>query len=159
MARVLLIMLAAVACCGGTQHTQVQEAPIEQGGGHGGEGLPPDEIGDAGGTQSTVVFPDASAPPGIGPTSLDTVDAGAAATTGFVARADGLTEKDCTDLVLGYAKLTAKEKKGAAPARADIAKDAVYGPMLNDCGASTTKKQQKCALAAKTSAAWKKCLE
>jgi hypothetical protein len=60
---------------------------------------------------------------------------------------------------MSFAKLSAKEKHGTAPAAADIAKDPIYGPMLTECGASTTKKQQKCALTARTSAGWKKCME
>jgi hypothetical protein len=159
MQRAIFLMVLA-ASCGGSQHTQVPEVPIEQGGGHTSD-LPPDEVGDAGGTTSSLVLPDASAPPGVGPQSLDvTADAGTTPTpVGFVQRTGGLSEKECTDVVLAFAKLTAREKHATAPAAADLGKDPIYGPMVLECGNSTTKKQQKCTATARTSAAWKKCME
>jgi len=162
MKRVILIF-ALVACGGATHnHQKVDEIPIENGGGLSGT-LPPDEMGDASIVVSNAALPDSSAPPGVGPQSLDvqsSSDAGAASTSsGFVQKAGGLTQKECTDVVMVFAKATAKESKQTAPSAADLSKDAIYGPMINDCGQSTTKKQQKCAMTAKTSAGWKKCME
>ena len=159
MKRVALVFVLA-ACGGSTQHSKVEEVPIEQGGGGGGS-LPPDEVGDSG-SSSTVAIPTGTAPPGVGPQSLDVQqDAGSAQPTAphFVQRTGGLTEKECTDAVMVYAKLYSKENKTTAPAAADLSKDATYGQMLADCGQSTTKKQKTCAMATRTSAAWKKCME
>ena len=156
------LFFALVACGGSTQHTKVDEVPIDQGGGGGGSGLPPDEMGDAGIVTSNAAVPDGSAPPGVGPQSLDVQpDAGGSTSTptGFVQRQGGLTQKECTDVVLVFAKATAKEGKQTAPTAADLAGHAIYGPMINECGQNTTKKQQKCAMAVKSSAAWKKCME
>jgi hypothetical protein len=159
MKRVVLILVVA-ACGGAVHHAKVEEVPIEQGGGGG----PTFEGGDSGAT-SVVVVPDGSAPPGVGPQSLDVQqDAGASTTTTtttpqFVQRTGGLTQKECTDIVMLFAKALSKENKSTAPAATDIPKDPVLGQMLADCGQSTTKKQQKCALAAHTSAGWKKCME
>ena len=157
-----ILFFVLCACGGSTQHTKVEEVPIEQGGG-GSSSLPPDEMADASIVTTTSVIPDGSAPPGVGPQSLDvqaSADAGASSTpTGFVQRTGGLTQKECSDVVLVFAKLTAKESKQTAPSAADLAKDAIYGPMINECGQNTTKKQQKCAMTAKSSAGWKKCME
>ena len=113
-------------------------------------------------TSNAAAVPDGSAPPGVGPQSLDVqpADAGSASTTtGFVQRQGGLTQKECTDVVLVFAKATAKESKQTAPAAADLSSHAIYGPMIVECGQNTTKKQHKCAMATKSSAAWKKCME
>ena len=158
---IVLLALAASACGGGTQHTPVQEVPVDQES-HGSSELPPDEIGGDAGTTTTAVPPDQSPPPGVGPQSLDTqatAAADAGAPQGFVQRQGGLTEKECTDVVLALAKLTAREKHTAAPTAADVQKDAMLTGLVNDCGAQTTKKQQKCGLAARTAGAWKKCME
>jgi hypothetical protein len=120
-------------------------------------------MADAGIVTSTVVVPDGSAPPGVGPQSLDvqaSADAGSStASAGFVQRQGGLTQKECTDVVLQFAKLTAKEGKTTPPSATDLPQHAIFGPMINECGQTTTKKQQKCAAAARTTAAWKKCME
>jgi hypothetical protein len=152
------LFLAVLTACGGSQHTQVQEVPIDlDGGGRSTSDLPPDEVS---GTGTSVALPDGSAPPGVGPQSLDTQpDAGLPAPQGFVQRQGGLSEKECTDMVLAFAKLSAKEKHATAPVAADLDKDPVLANMITDCGASTTKKQQKCALASRTSGGWKKCME
>lgn len=161
----ILCLVPLAVGCGGGGHTQVPEVPIDQGGGHtGGSELPPDEVGDAGSGISTVALPDGGPPPGVGPQPLDTgttVDAGTTDTSSatFVHHQGGLTEKECTDMVLAFAKLTAREKHNPAPTAADVGKDAVYGQMIIDCGATTTKKQQRCTTVAHTSAAWKKCME
>jgi hypothetical protein len=161
---ILLVALAA-ACGGGTQHSQVQEVPIDQGGGGGGSSsLPPDEVGDAGGVNS-VALPDGGPPPGVGPQPLEgsgQTDAGGDSTASagaFVHRPNGLTEKECTDMVLTFAKASAREKHNPTPTAADLGKDPIFSQMVVDCGASTTKKQQKCAMRVQTSAAWKKCME
>jgi hypothetical protein len=165
MKRVVFVSVLVLAACGGsTQHAKVEEVPLLDDGGAGGGGsLPPDEMGDAGTTTSTGPVPTGTAPPGVGPQSLDAQpDAGttqAAATPHFVQRTGGLTEKECTDAVMTFAKLASKENKSTAPAATDLPKDPVYGQMLADCGQQTTKKQKTCAMAARTSAAWKKCLE
>jgi hypothetical protein len=159
MKRVVLIFVLA-ACGGSTQHSKVEEVPIENAG--GGGSLPPDEMGDSGSSGNTVAIPSGTAPPGVGPQSLDVQqqDAGSASTAPhFVQRAGGLTEKECTDMVMGFAKLVSKENKTTAPAATDLPKDSIYGQMLADCGQSTTKKQKTCATAARSSAAWKKCME
>ncbi len=157
-----ILVLALAACGGSTQHTKVEEVPIDQGGG-GSSNLPPDEMSDAAIVTATTVVPDGSAPPGVGPQSLDvqaSADAGAStAPSGFVQRTGGLTQKECTDVVMVFAKLTAKESKQTPPSTADLAKDAIYGPMINECGQNTTKKQHKCAMASKSSTSWKKCME
>ena len=162
MKRVVLIVLLA-ACGGSSQHTKVEEVPIENATGTGGGGaLPPDEVGDAGATTSSMAIPSGTAPPGVGPQSLDVQqDASAPQSTAphFVQRAGGLTEKECTDVVMGFAKLISKENKSTAPSATDLPKDPIYGQMLADCGQSTTKKQKTCATAARSSAGWKKCME
>ena len=151
----------AGACGGQTQHPKVEEVPIDQSGGGGTPSdLPPDDQ-----AHSIVPAFDGSAPPGVGPQSLDApqtpADAGAAPTApaAFVQRPNGLTEKQCNDIVLRFAKLMSKEHHTPAPAATDIPTHAIYGQMLVDCGQSTSKKQQKCAMAAHTTAAWKKCME
>lgn len=170
MRTVLWITLAAaaIACaCGGTtQHAKVEEVPIDNGSSSSASTqLPPDELSDASIPRSVVPAFDGSAPPGVGPQSLDTQaaspDAGSqqASAGTFVKRPTGLTEKQCNDLVLHFAKLMSKEHKTTAPAAADIPSHAIYGQMYVDCGATTTKKQQKCGMAAHTSAGWKKCME
>ena len=167
MKRVALLFVLA-ACGGSTQHSKVEEVPIgTQGAGGGGGGtLPPDEMGDAGTTTTTTAIPTGTAPPGVGPQSLDVqADAGAAGTgptsttPHFVQRTGGLTERECTDMVMGFAKLISKENKSTAPSATDLPKDPIYGQMLADCGQSTTKKQKTCATAARSSAGWKKCME
>ncbi|HEX4516977.1 MAG TPA: hypothetical protein VH054_25690 [Polyangiaceae bacterium] len=159
MKRVVLVLVLA-ACGGSTQHSKVEEVPIEQQG--GGGSVPPDEVGDAA-TTTTTPIPTGTAPPGVGPQSLDVQpDAGptqTAATPHFVQRAGGLTEKECTDMVMVFAKAASKENKTTPPAATDLPKDPTYGQMLADCGQSTTKKQKTCAMAARTSAGWKKCME
>ncbi len=156
-----------VACGGSNQHTHVQEVPIDQaggGGGHGGTELPPDEVGNAGGAAtSTIVFSDASAPPGVGPQSLDvttSADAGpAVVAASFTQRPGGLSQRECTDVIMKLATLMSKDNNTPAPATADLAQHPIFGQMITECGKSTTKKQQKCANASKTTAAWKKCME
>ena len=148
------------ACGGQTQHPKVEEVPIDQGGG-GGDTTSPDE---SGGAKTVVPDTDATAPPGVGPQSLDThADAGASTQTTapatFVKRANGLTEKQCNDVVFQFAKLMNKEHQDPQIAPADIPKHPVYGQMYVDCGAQTTKKQYKCAIAARTTTGWKKCME
>ena len=161
MKRVVLIFVLA-ACGASNQHSKVEEVPIENANGAGGT-LPPDEMGDSG-TSSTVAIPSGTAPPGVGPQSLDVQqDAGSSGPQStaphFVQRAGGLTEKECTDVVMGFAKIMSKENKTTAPSATDLPKDPIYGQMLADCGQSTTKKQKTCAMAARTSAGWKKCME
>jgi hypothetical protein len=165
MKRVVLVLTffwVLAACGGSSQHSKVEEVPINSGGG-GGSGLPPDEMGDAAVTTSTTPIPSGTAPPGVGPQSLDVQqDAGGGpqpAGPHFVQRAGGLTERECTDMVMGFAKIMAKENKGTAPSATDLPKDPIYGQMLADCGQSTTKKQKTCAMAARSSAGWKKCME
>ena len=105
---------------------------------------------------------DGSAPPGVGPQSLDahpSADAGGPAAATFVHRPNGLTEKQCNDIVLQFSKLMTKEHKDPAVTAAEIPKHPIYGQMLVDCGQSTTKKQHKCASTARTTAGWKKCME
>ncbi len=160
MKRAFLIF-AMAACGGSTQHTKVAEVPIDQGGGGGSGTLPPDEMADSSIVTSSAAVPDGSAPPGVGPQSLDVQsDAGAAsAPSGFVQRTGGLTQKECTDAVLVFAKLTSKESHQTAPTAADLSQHAIFGPMINECGQTTTKKQHKCAMAARTTTTWKKCME
>jgi hypothetical protein len=156
-------MLIVAAACGGTQHAQVQEVPIDQGSARPSSELPPDEVGgDAAVTTSSTVFPDGSAPVGVGPQSLDGAqqDAGAqTAQVGFVQRTGGLTQKECTDVVMTFAKLDSKQKHVATPTQADLAQHPTFGPMINDCGSGATKKQQKCGMTARSTAAWQKCME
>lgn len=156
-----------VAACGGTtQHTKVQEVPIDQSGGdHPTSDFPPDEVGDSGSgtTTSMTVSSDASAPPGVGPQSLDS-QPDAAATTAptaavFVQRAGGLTQKECSDVIMVLAKNMTKENHVPTPTAAELAQHPIFGQMLTECGQTTTKKQQKCAIATRTTAAWKKCME
>ncbi len=158
------IFVVMLACGGSTQHAQVQEVPIDQSGGGRSSDLPPDEVGDAGvGTTSSVVLPDASAPPGVGPQSLDSAqqDAGVqhAAPAAFVQRTGGLTLKECTDVIMTLAKEMTKENHVPTPTQADLAQHPIFGQMLTECGNTTTKKQHKCAMASKTTTGWKKCME
>jgi hypothetical protein len=161
MKRVVLIAAVLAAACGGsTQHPPVQEVHIDQGGGHTSSELPPDEVGGDASVTTTSTAPTGTAPTGVGPQSLDTQaqDAGAAP-QGFVQHTGGLTEKECTDVVMTFAKLDAKEKHKTAVPQASLAQDPSFGPMLTDCGANTTKKQQKCGMTAHTTAAWQKCMQ
>lgn len=161
MKRVVLSALAVtlLACGGSTQHTPVQEVPIDQGGGHSSD--PSDDF-DAGGT-ATVSYPDGSAPPGVGPQSLDAPqDAGAStstATTAYVQRPGGLTQKECTDVIMKLATLMTRENHIPPPTAADLGQHPIFGQMLTECSKSSTKKQHKCAMASTTMAAWKKCME
>jgi hypothetical protein len=152
------LALGALACGGQSHQTKVEEVPIDQGGGPGD--TPTDSTSNA---QTVIPSSDASAPPGVGPQSLDVQaqaqDAGAATSTTFSGHAGGLTEKQCNDLVLHFAKLMTKEHKNPTPTAADLPKDPIYGQMMNDCGQSTTKKQQKCGMTSHTTAGWKKCME
>src|SRR4051794_4619402 len=117
MKRVVLVfaltVLGAAACGGSSHNSKIEEVPIEQGGGGGGSSIPPDEVGDGSTATTTVVIPDGSAPPGVGPQSLDTQpqDAGGptALTPTFQQRTGGLTQKECTDMVAQFAKLSTKE--------------------------------------------------
>lgn len=161
LGRIAFALALLAGACGGQSHqTKVEEVPIDQGG--GGSDVPSDQ--GSGGAQTVIPTSDASAPPGVGPTSLDvqasSSDAGSASSPpAFVGHAGGLTEKQCNDVVLHFAKLMSKEHKTTAPAAADIPKDPIYGQMMSDCGQSTTKKQHKCAMASHTTAGWKKCME
>lgn len=163
------LLLGVAAACGGPgAHPKVEEAPIDTNIKRPTD-LPPDEVGgsNTATTTSSSGLPEHGPPPGVGPQPLDVGgDAGASASGGdggvpssFIGHAGGLTEKECSDLVMKLAKMVTKETKAAAPSAADLPHDAVYGPMFVDCGKSTTKKQQKCAAATRTSAAWKKCME
>jgi hypothetical protein len=161
MKRVVSVIAVLVAACGGsTQHAPVQEVPIDQGGGRTSSELPPDEVGGDAAVTTTSTAPTGTAGAGVGPQSLDTQaqDAGSAP-QGFVQRTGGLTEKECTDVVMTFAKLDGKEKHHAAVAQTSLAQDPSFGPMLIDCGANTTKKQQKCGMTAKSTAAWQKCMQ
>ncbi len=152
--------ILAGACGGQTQHPKVEEVPIDQSGGGTPSDVPADDQ-----THSIVPAFDGSAPPGVGPQSLDTPqtpsDAGAGTTAppAFVQRPNGLTEKQCTDVVLRFAKLMSKEHHTPPPAATEIPTNAIYGQMLVDCGQSTSKKQHKCGMTARTTAGWKKCME
>ena len=164
--RVTLAVACIAAGCGGsTPHAKLEEVPIDQGGTSTSSGLPPDELSDASVARSVVPAYDGSAPPGVGPQSLDqqaqqpSSDAGTSSAATFQKRPNGLSEKQCNDVVLHFAKLVAKEHKNTAPVAADIPTHPIYGQMYVDCGQTTTKKQQKCAMAARTSASWKKCME
>lgn len=153
----------AGACGGQTQHPKVEEVPIDQGSSTPTGDLPADEVSGSG-ARSVVPAVDGSAPPGVGPQSLDTPqtpqDAGTqAAPPTFVQRPNGLTEKQCNDVVLRFAKLMSKEHHTPAPTATEIPTNAIYGQMLVDCGQSTSKKQHKCAMTARTTAGWKKCME
>ena len=165
MMRLTILCVSFAIACGGSQQSQVPEVPIDQGGGAhagGGSDLPPDEVGEAGAT-SSVALPDSGPPPGVGPQPLDVASGGDAGATQsgstFTHRQGGLTEKECDDLVMTFAKLTAKDKHDPAPVLADVQKDAIYSQMITDCGATTTKKQQRCGLATHTTDAWKKCMQ
>lgn len=154
------LVTCAGACGGATQHTQVQEVPIDQGGTRTSD-LPPDEVGGDSGVASAS-YSDASAPPGVGPQSLDNTpgDAGSSQTTAaFVQRPGGLTQKECTDVIMVLAKSMTKENHVPTPTQADLASHPIFGQMLTECGQTTTKKQHKCAMASRTTAAWKKCME
>lgn len=154
--------LAAGACGGSTPRAKLEEVPIDQDPAQPGA-LPPDELNGAAHARNVAPDVDGSAAPGVGPQSLDERgpdDAGAAASPPvFVKRPHGLTEKQCNDIVLHFAKLMAKEHKTPAPAASAIPTHPIYGQMYVDCGQSTTKKQDRCAMAARTTARWKKCME
>jgi hypothetical protein len=153
------------ACGGSTPRPKIEEVPIDQGDtDKASNKLPPDELSDASVARNVVSDSDASAPPGVGPQSLDShaaQDAGAAPSgpPKFVKRPHGLTQRQCTDVVLHFAKLMAKEHKTPPPTAAMIPKDQLYGQMLYDCGQSTTHKQSHCAMTSRSTAGWKKCME
>ncbi len=153
------VAVLVVACGGSTHHQQVQEVPIDQGGG----GHSDDDPGSGSSSATIVPASDASAPPGVGPQSLDTpADAGSSTTNtapAFVAHAGGLTQKECSDVIMVLAKEMTKENHVPTPTAADLAQHPIFGQMLAECGNNTTKKQHKCAMASKTTAAWKKCME
>ena len=164
-----LLVSAAIACGSSSAHHRVAEAPIDDNIKRPTD-LPPDEVGGSGSTSTTSAtgVPEHGPPPGVGPQPLEGPDAGASAASGgdagssasgFTQRSGGLSERDCNDLVMKYAKMMTKETKAATPSAADLPKDPIYGQMITECGKSTTKKQQKCAAATRTSAAWKKCME
>ncbi len=157
---VVVTLSASLACGGSTQHTPVQEVPIDQSGGGRTSDLPPDEV-EAGAT-TAVAYPDGSAPPGVGPQSLDgPQDAGAATATNasFVQRPGGLTQRECTDVIMKLATLMTKENHIPPPSQGDLAQHPIFGQMLTECSKSSTKKQHKCAMASTTMSAWKKCME
>jgi hypothetical protein len=160
----LLSLGTCVACGGSSTPHHVEEVPIDDSIKRPTD-LPPDEVGGSSSTASTGTAD--HGPSGPAPQPLDTGDAGATATTAdagapaavFVQRPGGLSEKECTEVVMKFAKLTTKETKVATPAAADLSQHPVYGPMLADCGKSATKKQHKCGMVARSSRAWKKCME
>jgi hypothetical protein len=148
-----------VACGGATQHMQIQEVPIDQASTSAPSDLPPDEVG---GDSGVAAYGDATAPPGVGPQSIDTqpdASTQASAPPAFVQRAGGLTLKECSDVVMVLAKSMTKENHVPTPTSAELAQHPIFGQMLAECGQSTTKKQHKCAMASRTTAAWKKCME
>jgi len=164
-----LLLGACLACGGsGTAH-HVEEVPIDDSIKRPTD-LPPDEVGGSSGSATTTSssgLPDRGPPPGVGPQPLDTGDAGAAASSSdaggptavFTQRPGGLSEKECAEVVMKFAKIMTKESKVPAPTAADLPQHPVYGQMLAECGKSATKKQHKCGMAARTSSAWKKCME
>ena len=164
-----LLLGLSVACGGSGATHRVEEVPIDDNIKRPTD-LPPDEVGGSSGsttTTSSSATAEHGPPPGVGPQPLDTGDAGAAATSGdagsptavFTQRPGGLSEKECRDVVMKLAKLMTKETKVATPSAADLAQHPVYGQMVTECGKSATKKQHKCGMAARTSSAWKKCME
>ena len=168
--------------CGSTQKpAPVDEIPISQAGGGGGGGSKNgggggDDPGGNGGatgtgtqtTSGTAPVPDKAPPPGVGPQPMGggggdaTPDAGGApAPSGSTVKKGPLTPKECTDVVNKFVTMMAKENHLPVPALDGQAGQLgdVFSGMRNECGQTTTKKQYTCAMAARTTDVWKKCMQ
>jgi hypothetical protein len=160
----LLGCTVAGACGGSTQRTKIEEVPIDNTPTTVSSGMPPDELNTTK-TSSSSVVPSGSgtAAPGVGPQSLDArknEDAGAPPPPlKFIKRPHGLTEHQCNEVVLHFAKLMQKEHHTPAPKASELLAHPVYGQMVIDCGQSTTHKQLRCGMTARSSTGWKKCME
>ena len=91
-----------------------------------------------------------------------TPDAGGApAPSGSTVKKGPLTPKECTDVVNKFVTMMAKENHLPVPALDGQAGQLgdVFSGMRNECGQTTTKKQYTCAMAARTTDVWKKCMQ
>ncbi len=154
-----LLLCGSVACAGSHPPPPIEEVPINQD--PSVSGMDDDSSGggttdDHGGTGDHTVDTTAHHDKDAG--ADETPDAGETATT-FKHHAGGLTLKQCTDMVMHLAKLTAKETKKKAPREKDLAQHPIYGQMVVQCGDETTKKQYHCAARAHSSSAWRKCMK
>lgn len=162
--------------CGSTQKpAPIDEIPIDQAGGGGGGtktgGGGDDPSGTGGGTGSgtgatgTGSAPDKPPPSGVGPQPMggtdSTPDAGGAAPAGSTVKKGPLTPKECSDLVNKFVTMMAKENHMPAPALDGQTGQLgdVFSGMRNECAQTTTKKQYTCAMAARTTDVWKKCMQ
>ena len=164
--------------CGSTQKpAPIDEIPIDQAGGGGGGtkngGGGDDPAATGGGTgagtgaAATGSVPDKPPPPGVGPQPMGGTDstpdagAGGAAPAGSTVKKGPLTPKECSDVVNKFVTMMAKENHMPAPALDGQVGQLgdVFSGMRNECGQNTTKKQYTCAMAARTTDVWKKCMQ
>jgi hypothetical protein len=143
---------------GGTK-TGGGDDPGSSGGGSGGNG-------GGTGTAGTAAVPDKPPPPGVGPQPMgggDTPqpDAGGPAPAGSTVKKGPLTPKECSDVVNKFVTMMAKENHMPVPSLDGQTGQLgdVFSGMRNECAQNTTKKQYTCAMAARTTDVWKKCMQ
>lgn len=166
--------------CGSTQKpAPVAEVPIDQAGGGGGGGTKTGGGGDdpggngggtgtgtgtgTGGTGTGTDKP----PSGVGPQPMGGTDnvpdagGGGPAPAGSTVKKGPLTPKECSDVVNKFVTMMARENHLPVPALDGQAGQLgdVFSGMRNECGQTTTKKQYTCAMAARTTDVWKKCMQ
>lgn len=164
--------------CGSTQKpAPVAEAPIDQAGSGGGGstrgggddpgGTGGNDTTSGGATTGTAAVPDKPPPPGVGPQPMGggsdaPPDAGSgAAPAGSSVKKGPLTPKECTDVVNKLVTMMALENHMPAPALDGQAGQLgdLFSGMRNECAQTTTRKQYTCAMAARTTDVWKKCMQ
>jgi hypothetical protein len=172
LASLVLLPLA----CGSTQKpAPVDEVPIGQpGAGVGGSktGGSDDPSGSGTGTgngttstSGTATGSDKPPPPGSGPQPLgggdSSPDAGGPAPAGSTVKKGPLTPKECADVVNKFVTMMARENHMPVPTidgQTGQLGD-VFSGMRTECSQTTTKKQYTCAMAARTTDLWKKCMQ
>ena len=168
LASLVLLPLA----CGSTQKpAPVAEVPMDQAGGGGTKtgGGDDDANGGGGGggttTSGTGTGSDKPPPPGVGPQPMggsdSPPDAGGPAPAGSTVKKGPLTPKECSDVVNKFVTMMAHENHMPAPTLDGQTGQLgdVFSGMRNECGQNTTKKQYACAMAARTTDVWKKCMQ
>lgn len=174
-ATLLTSLVLLPLACGSTQKPPPPaEIPIDQAGTGGGTktgGGADDPAGNGGGTGSgttttTGAVPDKPPPPGVGPQPMGGVsdappDAGGPPPAGSSVKKGPLTPKECTDVVNKFVTMMARENHMPVPSMDGQTGQLgdVFSGMRNECGQNTTKKQYTCAMAARTTDVWKKCMQ
>jgi len=163
--------------CGSTQKpAPIAEIPIDQAGtgnptrNAGGD----DPTGSGGGTgtgsgtttSGTGTVPDKPPPPGVGPQPMGGSDpqpdaGGGAAPSASTVKKGPLTPKECSDVVNKFVTMMARENHMPVPTLDGQTGQLgdVFSGMRNECSQTTTKKQYTCAMAARTTDVWKKCMQ